>query len=410
MSLEYFKTLSKATVSAYRLAIKTFLRSTYDKEVDYSNLELTVSKYVSEDRNRQQDLNDFLVSLKGRAPKTVKLYLTAVRTFFLENEIELPRLFWRRLNSRVRGSRALTLDQVPSNLQLRKIVQHLPIHGKALYLLLSSSGMRIGETLQLTSEDIDMSSEPVKICIQGKNSKTGNSRYAFISSETKEALEDWLKIRADYLKTAVRRSKIHKKSIEDERVFPFNKETAYMMWGSALKKAGLLKLDPQTKRKTMHPHVLRKFFRSKMATLIPVDIVEALMGHEGYLTEVYRRYSQEDLAKFYGQGEPSLRIFGDGKEVAELKKEVDDNKRQLQELVTNVVAENIGLKAKITQLETDFNAVNRKMDHFTSVLGWTKEDAELISTFLRDLKAKRFLEEEEEGRQRDMEELGNYME
>ncbi|RJS77624.1 hypothetical protein CW667_02880 [Candidatus Bathyarchaeota archaeon] len=26
-----------------------------------------------------------------------------------------------------------------------------------------------------------------------------------------------------------------------------------------------------------------------MATVVPIDVVEALMGHKGYLTEVYRR-------------------------------------------------------------------------------------------------------------------------
>jgi len=37
------------------------------------------------------------------------------------------------------------------------------------------------------------------------------------------------------------------------------------------------------KRFAVHPHVLRKFFRTKMGSVIPVDVVEALMGHEGYL-------------------------------------------------------------------------------------------------------------------------------
>ncbi|MEM3629336.1 MAG: hypothetical protein QXW47_06335 [Candidatus Jordarchaeales archaeon] len=55
--------------------------------------------------------------------------------------------------------------------------------------------------------------------------------------------------------------------------------------------------------------MLRKFFRTRMATVIPVDIVEALMVHEGYLAEVYRQYSFEDLAKYYKQGEHTLLVF-----------------------------------------------------------------------------------------------------
>jgi hypothetical protein len=39
-----------------------------------------------------------------------------------------------------------------------------------------------------------------------------------------------------------------------------------------------------------------------MATIIPVDIFEALMGYEGCFAEVYRRYSNKDLAEFYKKG------------------------------------------------------------------------------------------------------------
>ena len=54
--------------------------------------------------------------------------------------------------------------------------------------------------------------------------------------------------------------------------------------------------------------------------MIPVDVVEALMGHEGYLTEVYRRYSIEDLAKFYKQGEYALLVFTESGKVGRPKK------------------------------------------------------------------------------------------
>jgi len=53
-----------------------------------------------------------------------------------------------------------------------------------------------------------------------------------------------------------------------------------------LEKSKFGEKDKTTNRHKLHPHVLRKFFRTRMGTVIKVDIVEALMGHEGYLTEV----------------------------------------------------------------------------------------------------------------------------
>ena len=81
-----------------------------------------------------------------------------------------------------------------------------------------------------------------------------------------------------------------------------------------------------------------------MGALIPIDVVEALMGHEGYLTEVYRRSSVEDLAKFYIQGESALLIFTEAGEVSKLRQEVEDRNKQLQTLVNGLTAENMELK------------------------------------------------------------------
>jgi hypothetical protein len=90
-----------------------------------------------------------------------------------------------------------------------------------------------------------------------------------------------------------------------------------------------------------------------MATVIPVDVVEALMGHEGYLTEVYRRYSQEDLAKFYKQGEPSLFIFTEAEEVGKLRVEIEERNKQLQTLVNGLTAENLEAKSRMSRMELE---------------------------------------------------------
>ncbi len=348
MSLKWLETYSSpSTVKAYKWALNGFFQVLGFK----GNLEENARAYFSQKRNYQEDVKAYFMSLKGKPPKTVSLCLSAVKMFLLENGVELPALFWRRLKGRRKGSRALMLDKVPSNAELRRILSHMDVKGKSLFLVLASSGMRIGEALKLKLEDVDLTSDPPRILIRGEYTKSGNSRVAFISSEAKETLEEWLKIRDEVLNASVKRSRYPKKA-EDKRIWAFEPNTAYFIWRNAIKKAGFDKrfqYNNSLERFTVHPHVLRKFFRTRLGAVIPVDVVEALMGHEGYLTEVYRRYSLEELANFYKQGEYTLLIFSEG--LGKLRKEIEERNEQLQKLINGLTAENLELKNKMKQLE-----------------------------------------------------------
>jgi integrase len=356
----------KGTFGVYRWAIGEFFK-TVDVDSDH---------YFTDHRNYEEDVKNFLQQISSKPPKTVRLMISVVKGFLIENNVELSERFWRRLKSKINGHRALTLDDVPTNKQLRRILTHMPIHGKALYLILSSSGMRIGEALAIDKDDdLDLSQTPVKVKIRGTNTKTGESRIAFISKEAKEAIEEWLKTRDQYLTSAAAKCKERShykakflgKDSEDNRLFPFELPTAYAIWTGAVTKAGFLKKDKQTNRNTLHPHVLRKFFRTRMATIVQLDVVEALMGHEGYLTEVYRRYSQEDLAKFYLQGELTLSVFTDGEEISKLRLEVEEKNKMLQNVVNELTLKNTRLENKLASLEGAVQEVRefqKGMNHF----------------------------------------------
>ena len=367
---KFFETFSSAgTVHTYSWCLTGFFGSVYGK----GDLESQAERYFQEARNREEDVRAFFAKVKDKPPKSVSLYLTAVRSLFTEENVELPSTFWKRLRGRKKGTRALTLDKVPSNAELKMILAYMPINGRALYLVLASSGMRIGEALSLNLGDIDLTADPVKIRLNGETTKTGNSRITFTSNEAKEALEEWLKVRDQYLVEASAKSKprahykaeFNGKDVEDDRIFPFEDNTAYAVWNNALKKAGFLEKDRSTNRHTIHPHVLRKFFRTRLGGVIPVDVAEALMGHEGYLTEVYRRYGEEDLAKFYKTGEGSLLVFSNGVEVSKLRFEVEEKNKQLQTIVNSIVSENIALKQRVDRLGTRNEDLEGRLQRLT---------------------------------------------
>lgn len=339
-----------------------FSKTAYDEFDPLEHLEERAEQYFSEERKHREDVQNFLRSLNGLAPLTVKLKISNVKAFLLENDVELPQKFWKKISRRIKGSRALTLDRIPTSKELKKLLLHVPIQGKAVFLCLKSSGMRIGELLKSNIDDLYLNEEPARIQIRGEITKTGNPRHAFVSREAKEALTEWLKVREEYLKAAVAKSHLYKKSLEDPRIFPFDKAVVYSMWKIALHKSGLNGKDKSTGREKIHPHTLRKFFRTRLgAAGIPVDVIEALMGHEKYLTEIYRRYSLEDLKKFYLKGESALLVFTEAQEVTKLRQEVDEKNKTLQSLVNGLTAENLELKRQVQNNTQKLKELEREL-------------------------------------------------
>ena len=269
-------------------------------------------------------------------PLSIKNAMSSVKVFLEENDVTIPKRTWKNLRNKMKGTRPLTIDLIPKPNELKRILQHATAKERAIFLISSSSGMRIDEVLQLIPDDIDMDNNPVKINIRGTTTKSGNPRLAFISNEAKEALDEWLKVRDDYLLTSYRRSrnKISKDGRKlfvverrNERLFPFTYAPTRKAWINLILKSGFDKKDPTTKRYRTHIHVLRKYFRTRMALEIPVDVVEALMGHEGYLTQAYRQYSEDQLGELYNKAVHNVNVYEIQPDLSGVHEELEELKR-----------------------------------------------------------------------------------
>jgi integrase len=333
---------AKSTINTYRCFLKRF----------FVGIDSDPDTYFNENRNYEADVKQFHHDLIDNPPKTIYTALTVVRVFLSENDIELPTKFWRGIRNRTKGSRAVTDDRVPSNLELKKILSHADVRARAFFLTLASSGMRIGEACLIKINDVDLDSNPSTIHMRAEYTKSGNKRICFLSDEARDAINAWLIHRDRYLITACRRSKAfegyhkrkEKKSPNDNRLFPFSKGTATDVWNRLLKNAEFGDVDERTKVHKMHPHTLRKFFRTRLSLKVPLDVVEALMGHEGYLTAAYRKYSPEQLGELYLSGTPDLAVF-------EAPADLTDVQEQLTEKET-----------RIKELEQQIEKINRKLD------------------------------------------------
>ncbi|MDY6932444.1 MAG: site-specific integrase [Halobacteriota archaeon] len=327
------------TIKSYRASVYMFLdfyygkvrqgaRATKEERKEYEELN---KKYFSEEHDYLDELIRFVVWMDGKPPATIKVKISGVKEWLSYNEIELtPRQLKTLQHKLPNSSRGWTDEKDIERDTLKQILSHTDEKGRALILTLASSGMRIGELLKINFDDMDLSSDPPEITVRGEYTKSGQRRTVFISKEAKQSIDEWLKIRDSYLLSSVNRNKgliengeAKAKQIEDDRIFPFSDSTVRELWANALRKSELNDRDPSTGRLKYRIHGMRKFFRSQLALSCPVDIVESLMGHEGYLTDAYRRYTQKQLGEYYLKGEHHLTVFESG-DLAEIQESLRD--------------------------------------------------------------------------------------
>jgi integrase len=111
----------------------------------------------------------------------------------------------------------------PTPEDIRKIIEYMPLNVRTLTVVLASSGMRFGETLQLTRGDIKLGLNPPTIHIPAKITKTKKKRTIFISSEAKDFLDQWLSYN------------------KENCLFPFTEQSVLEVWALAAKKVASMR-------------------------------------------------------------------------------------------------------------------------------------------------------------------------
>ena len=344
------------------------------------DLDGLAEKYLREDRNHREDIISFRNFLGDKSPKTRYARLIAVRVFLDDNGISFPKRFFKNINGK--RTEAITWEKVPTNEELKRIVEYLPMQGKALALLLSSSGMRIGESVQIKESDIKFNRDPVRIKIRAEYTKMGKRRIAFISPEAKEAVEEWLKYRDKYIKIADSKSTRYAR-VKSNSLFPFRAENFNTMWKIALGKANLLEIDEKTHRMTMRPHNLRKYFRLRVGRY-GRDEAECLMGHQAGLNRIYANFddAEERLEEVYKKSIGDLSIYQREVQVVQLDEEMKNKIRELEDqmdaLIKSGHVKEAMNEAKITYLSVNDEKKTREIAQLKQKMKKkTEEDEEL---------------------------------
>jgi len=280
------------------------------------------------------DLLTFADSLKNLGQNSQRNMVASVMSYLSYNDIIVPKSQRTQIVPKkgdVFRDRALSVDEV------RRVYEFLPSIGKACLLLLFTTGMRIGELIQVKESD----REGKVIHLKGAYTKNARGRDVVMTQECFNYLEDiWLPLKPEYLKAAQNRNvglinqartpekRAGLKKLDDDRIIPATKSTIYEILMRGFKNAGFA--DKVGEKYLYHPHGLRKSFRSIVGSRSP-DLAETLMGHEGYLNQSYLRL---DVVKEYAKIEHLLSLTGN----EEMSSRVKQLEQEREELLNRVAA------------------------------------------------------------------------
>lgn len=364
---EYFdKALitKKGTMGVFRSHISKYFK-VIDKDID---------TYFKQKQPYEEQIRTYWKYLQGKAPKTRQVAISSIKGFLrrFDKKGTKDLDIWDDIAARTKGNNEPVSEKhVPDIDELKQILHYCDIRTKTTIMIALSSGMRISEVCQLLPDDINLNEKPVRINIRAEIAKNGKRRTTFITPETTELLNEWKRIRDDYIERSLASMNFKDmqflKDRKDRRIFPYHTNSIRTSFNKACDKAGFtgatemkgdfdLSADYKKEhkykrqRRKLTYHNLRSFFRTYFGN---VDLAEHLMGHTGYLS-TYRQYNDKQLAKEYLKQMHNVFVFevSSDEKIKDMDTRMQEKDKEIQELkqeMNNVRMELLEIKFKQAQ-------------------------------------------------------------
>ena len=226
---------SKNTIKLNRCALNLFFKTINKKP----------NTYIKENQTYKEDIFKFQNSIYNKSPRTITNYVHAVKLFLEEYDVELNNKFWKKLKRRGKGNKPLTQDIIPTHTQIKRMLFHANPMEKTIILILSSSGIRVGELLKLEKDKHiktkDLESLPTPIYISSDIAKNKQTRTTFMSKEATDSLKEWFNERDNYIQKTfnkVNYPNVTKTPLDRNTIFPIDYETIRKRFIRLLNKIG----------------------------------------------------------------------------------------------------------------------------------------------------------------------------
>ena len=277
-SLEHQRRLSPATLTNYRRALASLLDLAASKPLNALEA-AEVRRYVA------------VLHSKGLSPRSLALTLSAWRGCYRwlarhRGFTSNPVLGIRAPKAPRPLPKALTVEAAQRLLEGERDEQPLLTQDAAMFELLYSSGLRVGELVSLNLADDPAQGE---VTVTGKGSKT---RTVPVGLKAREALKRWLAMRSQI---ALPEDTALFVGARGKRISPSRVWRRLQAWAQ---RRGL----PER----VHPHMLRHSFATHMLqSSQDLRAVQELLGHASIsTTQVYTHLDYQALAKVYDAAHP----------------------------------------------------------------------------------------------------------
>jgi integrase len=324
-----------------------FCKVKYDSTPEEICKELLVLKKQNEEEYTdtlydilQECINEYSKKLH---PNSIKTIFTNIRTYLYYFGIKTDSQDVKHLLSLPRIQKE---EKYPlKHEELRRIVEDQvrnPVR-KALYLACSSSGMRMGEAVQIVKSDLEFK-ERIQINIRPECTKTQTGRSVFISRECQKVLETYLGELNDDDLIFYRGN--HKKS--NSRV-----SSEDIRLHEAVTRLGLDMKYSSSGRHKITTHSMRAFFFTQAVRKHGENYAHRLTGHGGYLMQ-YDRMTDEEKLKMYIELESELVVFDTSKQKLEIEKlklqqneEMNKMKKEMEKMKTQLAKQGMEILDKL---------------------------------------------------------------
>ena len=282
-ALRYQRRLSPATLTNYGHALQALFSLL--KESTLASLDpAQVRRFVA------------VLHSRGLGPRSLALMLSAWRGFY--HWLVRHRGFSANPVLGVRAPKAARpLPKALSVEAAQQLLDEQPrtaalVRDAAMFELLYSSGLRLGELIALNVDDGRLDLAQAEVTVTGKGSKT---RTVPIGAKAREALKAWIDRRAEL---AAPRERALFVGGRGRRIAPSVVNTRLRAWA---RRRGL--------GQRVHPHMLRHSFATHvLQSSQDLRAVQELLGHASIsTTQVYTHLDFQALAKVYDAAHPRAR-------------------------------------------------------------------------------------------------------
>jgi integrase len=290
--------------------------------------------------------------MKRVHPTTLRNYLGIVRNYFEDvGGIEIND---RKLHKKVKLHKIISEDPDPfTHDEIRLFCDNARPKQKLLYMFLKDTGCRIGETVALRKKHIKTEKNPIEIHIPASFTKTGKSRIAYITSETRPMLLNRLQnFEENNLIFGV--NEMQEKSVDNEE----------QIFAAIRKKIGLIDRYESNNRFKKNIHSFRAFACTQVADVHGEEFAHGYVGHSKMLPQ-YIRY-KEKLSEKFKQVEPKLMIYekieivDSDERVKKLEIENKSIRKDMLEL-TEIMEQLSELKANKARQEIEIQMLKEKI-------------------------------------------------